>query len=518
MNLLRKSTLATMLIFCVCMTSVAFAATLTSKPLLNGDGQALRQIMTIAGNGIYDKRDGLSASASFRMPKGLALDSNGTLYIADSSNNLIRALKKGQVDTYAGSSLPVIKTTLGNTSGALWDGSRYEAMFNTPSAVTVGADGSLYIADSDNNVIRKIDTSGKVSTLSGNGVVGLNDGKGTSASFDHPEGIAVTKTGTVFVADTLNNLIRRIEPDGTTTTLNATSRRVVEIYPGYIVRSGDYQDGALAQALFNEPTGLVLDSKGNLFVSDSGNQRIRYIDLNTQQVNTVAGGGNTNGGTSLLEKNSIYVTGLYINGSAMKAAFNSPKGIALDSAGGLIIADSLNHVIRYFINGMVSTLAGDDRSPEAGMHDGIESSAKFNTPSGVAVTSDGTLFVADSGNNRIRQINYFQLPSNLPHNNVIKVVLDNKLVIFDVDPVRLGGKVMVPIRQIAEALGYRIKFSANGQTILLSKGTTTIELSIDEALFVHNNRTFVPVRLLAEAIGLDVQWSKELLTVILRNK
>ncbi|MBO9598437.1 MAG: copper amine oxidase, partial [Cohnella sp.] len=250
-------------------------------------------------------------------------------------------------------------------------------------------------------------------------------------------------------------------------------------------------------------------------------------------VTTVAG--TIAAGSSVYDKNALYASGGYRDGKSGNALFHSPQGIAMDASGGLVIADSLNHSVRYLKNGTVSTLAGNGAEP--GRRNGTETSALFDAPHGVAVASDGTIYVADTDNNQIRRIVNYALPANLPNGKTIKVVYGNKAVAFDTPPVMKKGRVMVPVRAIAEALGYEVATADKGQRVLLSKDNLVIELNIgkttikrtetgvaeivkntDAAPYVSNNRTFVPVRFFAEEIGLDVQWLDKEQIAVLRNE
>ncbi|MFD0672846.1 stalk domain-containing protein [Cohnella sp. GCM10027633] len=483
----------------------------------------MQQVSTVIGNEVGDRRPDL------RMPEGLAIGTDGSLYVADVDNHHIGRLKDGEFETFAGLAGLLFRDGNGYPSGGFADGNRDTAMFRSPSAIAAGPDGSLYVADSDNHSIRRIYPTGKVATLAGNGVIGSKDGMGEAASFQHPEGIAVSGDGTVYVADTLNHAIRRIKPDGTTTTLNAISSRVVEVYPGVVKKAGDYRDGDLSFALFNEPSGIAIDAKGNLFVSDTGNHRIRYIDLTLGTVVTVAGT------SPKYKEDALYAQGGYKDGTSSQALFGSPQGIALDAKGGLVIADSMNHAIRYLRGGIVSTLAGNGVQGVSGMRDGTETSALFDTPQGVAIASDGTIYVADSGNDAIRRIVPYSLPAGISYGDEIRVVLGQTVVSFDAKPRLVDARVMVPVRQIAEALGYKVEFSEDGSKVLLSDDKVTIELNIgrkdirrseegradfvkdmDVSPFISKNRTFVPLRFFAEEIGLDVQWLGTQQAAILR--
>lgn len=531
MNLLRKTALA--------FTASALAFSLSvvqadeAAPRSNAKNNMMDPTYVSAGNGMYGEQEGPALAASFRKPTGLAIGASDDLYISDTGNHKIRRLSSGTVSTYAGPSSSVLRDAGGQPLGALLNGNKASALFNAPAALAYGSDKSIYVADSGNNAIRKIAPSGAVVTIAGNGKIGASDGKGTEATFYHPQGIAVTNSGVIYVADTLNHVIRKITPDGTTSTLTAASDRVVEHHPGLVLAAGDYKDGPINQALFNEPTGLVLDPKGNLCVSDSGNQRIRYIDFATGQVTTIAGAP-TPGGMSVYGKNALYAPGSYKDGAAHAAAFYFPKGIALDESGGLLIADSLNHVVRYLNNGHVTTIAGS-QAGEAGLQNGQGRIVLFNTPQDIAIASDGTIYVADPGDNVIRKIAPTTLPVDVSDRpSGIKVILGQEQIKFDAPPELTGGSVMVPIRQIAETLGYETTFSSDGRTVSLAKDNRTIQLNLgsksytlkeasgvetvgalNAAPYVNKNRAYVPLRFLAEQLGIDVKWSPETQTVML---
>jgi sugar lactone lactonase YvrE len=503
------------------------------KAAVGGEGQLLGQVTSTAGKGDSGEENGKAAEATFRTPWSLLPLADGSVLIADTRSNLIRKLDKGEVTTYAG--ITIRKDAYGYPIGGLLDGKLGTSVFQQPKGLAADATGNIYIADAENHAIRKIDSAGNVTTLAGNGILGSKDGKGKEASFRSPQDIAVTKDGTVYVADTLNNAIRKVTPDGTVTTLNALSKRVVEVVPGQIVPAGDYADGALTSAKFNEPTGLAVDAKGNLYVSDSGNQLIRYIDLTASTVTTVAGSK-----TVQYAKGELYVTGDFIDGAADQAKFNFPRGIAVTANGGLLIADSLNHSVRYLKDGVVRTIAGDINGYE-GKQDGTERFAKLHHPSDVAVLTDGTLLVADAYNNRVRKIDFYELPADIKADGQLKVVYGNQKLEFEAQPELTNGRTMVPVRVISERLGFGVAYSEDAatgeQTIDLSKAGTTVRLTIgkeelqliaggkapvmkpmDVAPYIKEGNTFVPVRFFADELGLDVQWEAPTQTAILRDK
>ena len=305
--------------------------------------------------------DGAGSSAMFYNPTGVAVDSAGNVYVADSSNNRIRVVSPGGV-----------VSTLAGTGGiGSADGAASSATFNDPQGVAVGNTGNVYVADSINSRIRVISPGGNVSTLAGGsqgaGFAGFADGDGSSAQFFSPHGVAVDGVGNVYVADTANHRIRVVSPSGSVSTLAGGS--------------WGFADGSGMSAQFNSPRGVAVDSAGNVYVADMGNNRIRLITNGT--VSTLAGGG---------------VAG-FADGIGLSAQFSSPQSVAVDGAGNIYVVDSENRRIRFVSpSGVVSTLAGNGISSFA---DGAGLSAQFSTPVGVAVGSDANMvIVADNNGNR----------------------------------------------------------------------------------------------------------------------
>jgi sugar lactone lactonase YvrE len=516
--------------------SSAWAAGLSADALKSSNGQILSDISTLAGIGDFEDRDGDALQAAFRAPSSVLQLADGSLLIADTRNHVIRKVKDSQVSTFAGPALAVLKNAQGFPTGGLLDGKASEAFFNEPTGLALDAKGNVYVADAGNHAIRKIDVNGIVSTVAGNGVPGNKDGKGLEATFNHPSDLAISADGTVYVADSLNHAIRKIAADGRVTTLSAPVTRVIQVRPGEASFAGEYHDGSLSAATFNEPSGLALDGKGNLYVSDSGNQRIRYIDFASGSVSTIAGSTPTVGGSAIYGKNELYAVGDYADGEALKAKFDFPKGLSVTSEGGLLIADSLNHSVRYLLNGQITTVTG---TPQTGEADGVEQSAAFYNPSDVLVTTQGNVVVADASNNKVRKITPYQLPETVSNDGHVKVVSGNKLISFDAQPEIQDGRTMVPVRAISETFGYKVTYAerAGKSIVQLSKGDLTVELTIGEtgitrkqaglpdlkvdtdvAPYVKQDRTYVPIRFFAEQIGLDVQWHAAVQTAILRVK
>lgn len=515
-------------------TSTVWGASLLMDSLKGSNDQILTDVTSLAGIGDFGNENGAAASTSFRNPSGVAVLADGSILISDTRNHIIRKLKDGQVTTFAG--LNLLKDAKGFPIGGRYDGKTDASFFQEPMGLSLDSLGNLFVADAGNHAIRKIDSAGNVTTVAGNGEIGMKDGAGSAATFYRPSHVVAAPDGTLYVADTLNHLIRSISPNGQVKTLNALSTRLIEVTPGQVVQAGDYLDGVLQTAKFNEPTGLALDSKGNLFVSDTGNQRIRYIDFQQNTVTTVAGSSAVDDKGTLFAKTALYAPGDYADGPANKALFHSPQGIAVTAAGGLIIADTLNHSIRYLEKGQVTTIAGA-ASLRSGEADGIDRSASFKNPVDVAVTSDGNIVVADAYNNKIRKVTPYQLPANLPKDASVRVAYGSQWIPFDAQPEIVNGRTMVPVRAITEELGYKVTFNDANRSVQLAKDGVAIELYIDRtgvkrivqdkdsvvketdvAPYIKNERTYVPIRFFAEEIGLDVQWNDAARTAILRKK
>jgi sugar lactone lactonase YvrE len=325
-------------------------------------------VTTFAGvAGQTGTADGTGGSALFNYPFGLAVDVAGNLYVADNGSSTIRKITTGgTVSTFAGSP---------GLSGSA-DGQGTGARLDHPSAVSVDAAGNVYVIDTSNQTVRKITTGGSVSTLAGSpGLGGRADGTGAAARFFYPGGLAVTSTGTVYVADTGNHTLRTVTAAGAASTL-----------AGATGLSG-IADGFGGEALFAYPDGVAVDGAGNLFVADHNNHTIRKVS-SAGQVTTFAGAAGISGSA---------------DGTGGGARFNGPTGVAVDGSGNVYVADAGNTSIRKITSaGVVSTFAG--ASGSAGSSDGTGSAARFNAPQGIAVDSAGNVYVADTNNSTVRKI------------------------------------------------------------------------------------------------------------------
>lgn len=492
-----------------------------------------------AGTGVSGSVDGRAAQAQFRYPAGLLAGKNGVLLIADTYNHLIRqADAGGQVSTLAGQVRFAAETREPNGSWA--DGKGTEARFNEPMGMAEDRYGNLYIADAANHVIRKLDKSGRVTTLAGSGLAGWKDGTGSEARFNQPRDVAVAEDGSLYVADALNHVIRRIDANGRVTTLNARSKRIVEYAPGAVAAGGDYADGKLAESKFNEPSSLALTPSGELVVSDSGNQRLRLVNLKQKRVTTLAGAGSVASYSVKFPDTHLYAAGGYRDGKASEALFNGPAGIAVTAEGGIVVADRWNHAIRYLYDGKVYTLSGGGRT---GHQNGWAEQATFREPLDVAVLSNGTIAVADGFNNSIRLIRRYTLPEEVRSpaaaspsaQDAVNTVHNDRRVETPVPAVIRNNRAFLPLESWKEILGYgveelesdRVRVTFGSSVLILERDVPQVQiavngtkrtqtLSAEEAPFRQDGQWLIPARLL-DQFGLHVSWVPELRTLILRD-
>jgi uncharacterized protein (TIGR03437 family) len=323
-------------------------------------------ITTLAGTGTagFGGDTGPAISGLLDQPNGIALDSAGDLYIADYLNNRVREVSGGVINTVAGISI----------SGSLGDnGSALVAELNDPVGVAVDSTGNLYISDEANNRIRKV-SSGVITTVVGDGKAGYIDNvAATSGELNNPLGIAVDAGGNIYIADRDNNRVRKVS-GGIINTIAGTGTQ------GF---SGD--NGPATSANLNTPTAVAVDSAGNLYIADTGGNRIRKVTNGT--ITTIAGTGKAGYSGD--------------NGAATAAQLNDPIGIAVDSAGNLYIADHNNYVIRKISNGVITTIAGSNVQGFSG-DGGPATAAQLDNPYSVAVASSGNVYCSDAANNRIR--------------------------------------------------------------------------------------------------------------------
>jgi sugar lactone lactonase YvrE len=326
-------------------------------------------IRTFAGGG--SGGDGGSATAaSLSSPSAVAADRSGNVYIADNGDQRVRKVSAtGVITTYAGT----------GTSGYSGDGgAATAAQLSNIQGLATDAAGDLYISDWGNNVVRMVSTSGVISTVAGNATAGYSgDGAAaTAAQLSGPFGLAVDATGDLYIADVTNNVVRMVDASGIISTV---------IGNGTLGFSGD--GGAATSAKLNQPFGVAW-SAGVLYVADAGNARIREVESGV--IYTMAG----NGLTGFLGD----------GGAAISAEFNNPYSIAVDKNGNMYVADMGNQRIRKIAASLaVSTITGNGGAGFSG-DGGPATAATVNNPIGVAVDTNGNVFIADRDNSRVREI------------------------------------------------------------------------------------------------------------------
>lgn len=330
-------------------------------------------VSTVAGQaGASGSIDGTGAAARFDSPGGIAVDSSGNLFVADTGNRTIRRITPaGNVTTFAGAA-----GQPGNV-----DGTGSNARFNALAGLTIDGSGNLYVVDTVSHVVRKITPAGAVTTYAGQaGSPGTNDGAGVVARFMTPFGIAADSSGVLYVADTGNESIRRISADGVVSTFAGSALAGGAVLAGNI-------DGTGAGARFFRPQGVAVDSAGNVYVADTFNHSIRKLNSSASS-STLAGPGGNFGSA---------------DGTAANAKFNRPRGIGIDSQGNFYVSDYFNATVRKISpGGVVSTFAGQAGS--ANYVDATGSAARFVSPNSIAVDGANTVFVTDSFANTLRAI------------------------------------------------------------------------------------------------------------------
>jgi sugar lactone lactonase YvrE len=366
-------------------------------------------INSFAGLTVGFNGDGPLLATDFDRPTGMSLTSNGNLLLVDTANQRLRLLSRTATTTIAG--------------GYVGDSKRAtQASFQQAENIASDAAGNYYVVDSAGNRIRKIDTAGNISTIAGNGLSGYSGdgGPATQAEINLPFGVAVDPSGNIFIADTSNGVVRKVDASGTISTFAAdpnfsdllslatdalgnvyaaddatcviwkiTPRGVVSVAAGIAFNCGYNGDGIPAgSALLNVPYGMAVDAKGNLYIGDSSNNRIRKVNR-AGLITTIAGNGTCgfsgDGGLGTL------------------ATICSPEGVAVDSAGNVYFGDYLNLRVREISSsGTISTVAGSG----SGGYNGENlpaASTNIDGPIAVAIVN-GSVFYVDDGQNRVRKL------------------------------------------------------------------------------------------------------------------
>jgi cysteine-rich repeat protein len=337
---------------------------------IDADGR----VVTIAGTGTegFSGDGGPATRATLRRPEGVAVDAAGRVFIADTENHRIRRIDvDGTIRTIAGT----------GTAGWSGDGSQaITAALNGPLGIALDAAGRVFIADTRNHRVRRVDVDGTISTIAGTGIGGFSGdgGPATNAALQQPNDVAVDRAGRVFVTDHLNNVVRRIDLDGT---IGSIAGRAVFGFGG--------DGGPATSAMLAFPRGIAVDTMGRLFVADVYNQRVRRIDIDGT-IGTIAG-------TGLAGFSGA-------GGPASSAVLFAPKGVAVDDVGRVVISDTVNSLIRRIeADDTIATIAGTGVDGATG-DGGPASAASVSFPADVATDAFGRIFVVDYFNHRIRRI------------------------------------------------------------------------------------------------------------------
>lgn len=396
-------------------------------------------IMTLAGNhtNAFAGDGGPAAAACFGPIMALAADRKGNLYLGDSDNRRVRKIdRSGRVTSFVGTG------TTNDWSGTFAGdgGPATQARFNGPWGVAVDRQGNLYIADQDNHRVRKVTPDAKITTVVGNGTAGFagDEGPASQAQLNGVLGICLDRAGNLLIADAANNRIRKIATDGSISTIAGT---------GSAGFAGDGGPAVAAQLMY--PFDVAVDKSGNCYIADGLNSRVRMVSTNGI-ITTVAGGGEFSEDQSdgqpatkaklhrpssvfVDDQGSLYFTDLFMNrvrkvspdgiittiagtgkdkdfagdgGPAIHAILSNPTSVVVDAAGTVFISDRINSCVRKVTpDGVIRTIAGLGDS-EAGLEGdgGPAAKAKLGGPTGLALDSQGNLYVADTWNNRVRKI------------------------------------------------------------------------------------------------------------------
>jgi secreted PhoX family phosphatase len=336
------------------------------------------------------------AAVTFTAPPGASLDdpqgvaaTNGDVDVSNTADNVVASIAGATTTTVAGSYEGTGESGDGGPATA--------ATLDNPTALARDKAGDLFIADTEDNVVREITSDGVIHLVAGDGTEGDrgDGGPATRAELDSPQGVAVNSQGDVFIADTYNDVVREVTPQGH-----------ISVYAGNGTTGyrGDY--GPAARAELSSPTGLALDALGNLYIADSGNNVIRRVST-SGVITTVAGdvaADQASGGLGGFSGDG---------GPATSARLHSPQGIAVDHAGDLFIADTFNNAVREVTpGGTISTVVNTAGAKGSSGNGGPAASAKLNTPFDVAVDpSTADLYIADTSNNRVRVVTGFTVPT-----------------------------------------------------------------------------------------------------------
>jgi sugar lactone lactonase YvrE len=340
-----------------------------------GSNASTQIITTVAGIGInsFSGDNGPATSAELSGPNDVIFDVSGNMYIADQDNNRVRKVNSsGTIITIAG-------TGAANYTGD--GGQASAATFNQPTAFGFDSSGNLYIADYNNQVVRRINSSSVVNRYAGTGAAGYNGngGQATSSQLNYPSAVIADSAGNIYIADSHNNVIREVSTSG-----------VISTYAGNLTAGFSGDGGSATAAELHLPYRIAFDTHWNMYIADSHNNCIRKVDAGTHIISTVAGNGTASYGGD--------------GGPATSAQINEPFGVCVDASGNIYIADTYNNRIRKVnTSGIISTIAGNGTGAYNG--DGIAAtSAEIDYPTDVTLDHSGNLYISDYYNYRIRKV------------------------------------------------------------------------------------------------------------------
>lgn len=452
-----------------------------------------RTLVTSAGSGAagYIGDGGAASAAYVSRPLGMAYDAAGNLFLADVNNHAIREISPaGVITTVAGTGM----AGYGGDGGAATT-----ALLDTPTGVSVDTSGNLYIADSHNHRVRKV-SAGVITTIAGNGTAGFagDGGQATAAQLDLPTALAVDAAGTLYIADTNNQRVRKVT-NGVITTIAGNGDETF---------AGD--GGPATQASLDSPSGLAIGAAGSLYIADRNNQRVRVVSTNGT-ISSVAGSGASS------------FSGAFSGdgGSASGAALAKPSSVSVDTAGNIFIADTGNQRIRQISGGVIATIAGSGDQGFEG-DGGALTGSLLNAPRSILTDATGNLLIADSLNQRVRSaalplLSFASQAVGLPSTTQSVTLANTGTASLTVSQVNLTGSFMVasggtcsappitlpPGASCTENLAFlpsssgaasgSATLSGSGllpQTVLLSgigvQGTTTIRIAADNTSALLN--------------------------------